>query len=140
MEVIRLIKLIGHGKTRIGNKQFDLSDSIGAVTPASIGCPDNWYGGLIDKLYKTNEGFYICADKKGNLVNITYNESELTPEGLEILKEAGLYDGDIPESSKKSIDEMSRQELLDKAQELGIEGKIATWKTEKLVEEIKAAL
>lgn len=157
MEVERVLKLIGHGKTNIGEKQFSLKDSIQAVTPSFLGLPDDWYGGLIKRLYKTTDGFYICADKKESLVNIAYDEEKLTVNGLMLLSEAGLYDiptdleeespedGEPPkdESTEKEpleIDTMKRQELIDKAQQLGIEGKIATFKTEELREKIKAAL
>lgn len=122
------------GSMTVGGKKFSLKDSDGAITPSSLKLADNWYGGMVKTLYKTKEGFYMCADNKNNLINLAYYKNKLTDKGKALLEGQALS-GDVEQL--KPIEELDRKELLKLAKELGVEGKLATFSTEDLKIKIK---
>ena len=74
MSVLKLV-----GKTKIGNKIFTMSDSDGVVQKAKYGLTDDWYGGMVKEFRKTkNSGILLCLDKRDNIINLAYVESDLT--------------------------------------------------------------
>jgi hypothetical protein len=51
------MNLVGKGN-RVGNKSFSLSDAISVTysTQAGFNLPDNWYEGMVKKMYLTSFG------------------------------------------------------------------------------------
>jgi hypothetical protein len=73
------LKLVG--KTTIGRRTFTMSDSDGAVQKARYGLSDNFYGGMLKEFRKVkNSGILMCLDKRDNIINLAYIDSELTHE------------------------------------------------------------
>jgi uncharacterized protein YwgA len=123
------------GKTKVNGKQFSMGDSDGTVYPKQLGLEDNWYGGYVEELRKTVYGIFLCIDRQGNVINLGYTDKSLTDKGRELL---GIEKVE-PEEPELDIDSMDRDELIPLAKKLGIEGKLATFKTAVLKEEIKKA-
>lgn len=71
----------------IGDKTFAMSDRINTKTAEQLNLPDEWYGGNAKKLtyLETKEGFYMCVDSKGNIINLAYDVDALKPEGKQLL-------------------------------------------------------
>lgn len=125
--------LLGFGKTSINGKQFTMEDSAGTVYLSSLGLDDTFCGGSVKEFRKTKYGIYLCLDKKQNIINLGYNEDELTTEGLKLL----LGKDDISENEPPKTKGEERKELITRAKELGVEGKIATMKTDELKSKIE---
>lgn len=117
--------LVGQGNV-YNKKSYSVTkdEVVSSVVPSTLGLKDDWYGGMVKVLYLTKDGVYICCDKKENIVNI------LVPEVIQPYVEASTseVDMDIP---------TDRKSLLELAKELGVEGKIATMKTDDLIDKIK---
>jgi hypothetical protein len=118
-------------KTEIAGKQFDTVEI--AKIPTGIA---DFYGGNVNYFGKTEEGFLLCLYKNTNrIIDIYIDEDLLTPEGLKmLLTDQGK---EISEVEPLKTKQEGRKELLALAKELGVEGKIATMKTDILVEAIK---
>lgn len=117
------------GKLDINGKHFTINDSDGTVYLKELGLPDNWYGGYVKELRKTKYGIYLCLNRKKEVVDLGYFEEGLTTEGLKLLLNK--------EETKETV--IDRKALIAEAKELGIEGKLATLKTEVLIEKIREA-
>jgi hypothetical protein len=126
------------GKTQIAGKQFTYDD---VTEKKATGFGQDYYGGNVQYFGKTKEGFLLCVKKnKPEIIDIFVDEDSLTAEGLKLLlKEQGE---EVPfEHVEEAIDieKMGRDELIALAKKLGIEGKLATFKTATLIEKIKEA-
>jgi hypothetical protein len=78
------LKLVG--KTVIGGRQFNMSDSDGTVQKTRYGLTDDFYGGMLKEFRKVkNSGLLLCLDKRDNIINLAYVESELTDNDRELL-------------------------------------------------------
>jgi hypothetical protein len=77
-KVVGDLKLVGN--TVIGDKQFDMSYSDGAVQKAHYGIADDYYGGMLKEFRKVKgyDGIMLCLDKRDNVINLAYVESELS--------------------------------------------------------------
>lgn len=155
-----MIKLVG--STTVNGKQFSFEDSIGKRhTLSSFGLDDTFYGGRVKEFFETKEGFLLCIDKKvdrnGNkiVINIAYDEETLTEEGENILSSTESFNvkeiqplEEIQEEIKRekqvseatSLENLKRTELIAFAKELGVEGKLATYKTNQLNQLIEEKL
>jgi hypothetical protein len=78
------LKLVG--KTTIGKKTFTMADSDGTIQKNSFGLADDYYGGMLKEFRKTkNSGIMLCLDKRDNIINLAYVESNLTIEDRKLL-------------------------------------------------------
>lgn len=77
------LKLVG--KTFIGGKQFGIQDSDGTIQKTQYGLSDDFYGGMLKEFRKTKYGILLCLDKRDNVINLAYIESDLTDEGRKLL-------------------------------------------------------
>lgn len=75
------------GKTTIGGVQFDMSYSDGAIQKAQYGITDDYYGGMLKEFRKVKgyDGIMLCLDKRDNIINVAYVESELCNNGRVLL-------------------------------------------------------
>lgn len=87
------------GKTKLGDKQYTLSDSAGTILlKKNTELPDNWYGGTVKELRKTKDSnILMCIDKKDRVINLAYMESELTNNDKQLLGIIGEAFEDIGE-------------------------------------------
>jgi hypothetical protein len=118
-------------KTEIAGKQFGAAE----ITKIPTGIAD-FYGGNVNYFGKTEEGFLLCLYKNTNkIIDIYIDEDLLTIEGLKMLSiDQGKEMLEVPKTKQEE-----RKELLALAKELGVEGKIATMKTEDLKNKIREA-
>lgn len=152
--------LLGYKKTNINGKEFTLEDSRGTVYPKTLGLPDNFCGGSVKELRKTDYGIYMLLDRREQIINLGYYEDDLTTEGLKLLlgktsveTPRGILENSIKESDVNTTtvpfkyvpenDEklqsaiVDRTALIAEAKLFGIKGKLATLKTDVLIEKIK---
>lgn len=138
-------------KTEIAGKRFE-----GVETTKIATGINGYYGGNVDYFGRTKEGFLLCFYKKTEkIIDILIDEDLLTTDGLKLLlkdqgkeeipfetDEESVEEAPIPEVSTVTVDvdKMERDELIVLAKKLGIEGKLATFKTAVLIEKIKEAM
>jgi hypothetical protein len=126
-------------KTEIAGKRFE-----GVETERISTGVNGYYGGNVDYFGKTKEGFLLCFYKKTEkIIDIYVDEDLLTAEGLKLLlkdkgEEVPFEPAEKPADPPKTKAE-ERKELIAKAKELKVEGKIATMSTETLKAKIKEA-
>lgn len=74
------------GKTSLGKRTFTMADSNGVVLKTSFGLADTWYGGSVKEFRKVKDsGLLMCLDKRDNIINLAYVESDLTDADRELL-------------------------------------------------------
>lgn len=74
------------GKTSLGKRTFTMADSNGVVLKTSFGLADTWYGGSVKEFRKVKDsGLLMCLDKRDNIINLAYVESDLTDADMELL-------------------------------------------------------
>lgn len=129
------MKLVG--SLKIGKKTFSDTDSIGLVTRQQLNISDDWYGGSVKEFYRTKYGIYICLNKRKEPVNLLYFEKDLTKEGRILL---GLEEEKVETVGTFDVDNASREELVSTAKQLGVSGKLNTFKTDALKVMIKEKL
>lgn len=109
--------------TRIGNRVFTRQDiKLGIILKNELIQDPNWFGGRVYGFGKTKEGFYLCVE--GNVDRKTgfiaagddvigiyiHTPEQLTEEGINLLKENGLYDGKMKVSVKQIPSESTADE------------------------------
>ena len=89
-------KLVLVGKTSLIGRTFSLGDSNGVVMKASFGLPDNWYGGMVKEFRKVKDsGILMCLDKRDNVINLAYVESDLNNEDRILLGMAEVVESEV---------------------------------------------
>lgn len=149
-------------KAVLGGKEFNFNDSVGgrkSVTSYNVG--HNFYGGSVDNFYPTKEGFLMCVQNHTNKVVGLYIPflDSVTSEGLQLLEAEGLIPKTNTDSvtvtnteentstpivevniqAEKSLDNMTRYELLAMAKQVGVKGKTVTMGFEALKKAIREA-
>lgn len=126
------------GSTTVGGKAYTYNDIDGIV---STGFGSDYYGGRVKAFGQTKEGFLLCIEKD-KVIDIFVDEDILTNDGLKMLigKEPEQVEQKEPEAEQPKSKQEERKELLAKAKELGVEGKIATMKNEELKELVQEKL
>ena len=98
-------KLVLVGKTSLIGRTFSLGDSNGVVTKASFGLPDNWYGGMVKEFRKVKDsGILMCLDKRDNVINLAYVESDLTNQDRMWLALAEVVEPEIDSEIDPSLE------------------------------------
>ena len=64
-----VMQLVGQGNKYKG-KEYSLNDSVSSLLPRQIGLKDDWYGGMVKRMYLTKDKVYLCCDGKDNIINI----------------------------------------------------------------------
>ncbi len=127
------MKLIGQGNVYEG-KSYNIEDSNGKgyATPAALGYPDNWYGGMVKKIFTAKDGVLMLCDKKDNIINIG------VPDTMEdIPNSIKATTGFTPIMKGNVLDDKS--ELIELAKSLGIKGNIPAMKEDTLLRKIEEA-
>jgi len=138
------MKLIGQGNI-YNNKVYSVADSNakGYKTPSMLNLPDNWYGGMVKKIFTSKDGVYILCDKKDNVINIGIPETiEVEEVNKEIKVEEVKQDVPIDNLQKAQIlcyETMELHELKEIADSKGIEY-FKNAKKEKMIELLTQAL
>lgn len=107
----RELKLVGN--TVVGGKQFDMSYSDGAIQKAQYGITDDYYGGMLKEFRKVKgyDGIMLCLDKRDNVINVAYVESELCDNGRRLLGLAPVEDAVTPVEDAQVIQDADAEEL-----------------------------
>lgn len=137
---VMVMQLVGQGNKYKG-KEYSLNDSVSSLLPRQIGLKDDWYGGMVKRMYLTKDKVYLCCDGKDNIINIYAPKPEEVDPNLndiedQVIDAKGQKVVDIAGIPVK-VKKYNRGKVIDMAKELGIDGKIATVKTSVLIDLIK---